>query len=175
MYRFISKWSKSWKKVTWNDDGSPITLHVTFISSLHIIDKESGLILYDPPNIDNTVFYQHVTERCAEAQGFYPLKLIGENFESQRVYLHKSKFPKEFDFTFKDFLNHNAQLGWKDLNTHGELHLIDRQNSRKLYKSIFLFAPVNITREGREFMHHKIVMKQIKNTTLFVLTRDEII
>ena len=79
-------------------------MHITFISSLCIIDETSGLILYDPPNVDNTVFYHHVTERCAEAQGFYPLKIIRENFECQRVYLHKSKFPNDFDFTFKNIL-----------------------------------------------------------------------
>jgi len=151
----------TWKEIIWNEDGSPITLHVIFVSSIYQYDEETDSILYRPPDRDVTSFIQHVNEDCAEAQGYYAVTRVGVDDSHAKVYLHKSKFPENWDFTLKNKLNYSARrmtYEWFSLNTHGELHLINIDSNNKCE---FILSPIAMTRQGNETMYHSRVMKEL--------------
>jgi hypothetical protein len=156
----------TWKEITWNENGSPITLHVIFVSSICEYDEETDSILYSPPNRDVTSFIQHVNEGCAEAQGYYAVTRIGVDYSHAKVYLHKSKFPEDWDFTLKNKLNFNSRrmtYEWFSLNTHGELHLIniDGDDKYNINKCEFILSPIAIMRMGNEMKYHLKTMKEL--------------
>jgi ABC-2 type transport system permease protein len=58
----------TWKEIIWNKDGSPITLHVTFVSSICEYDEETDSILYDCKRrrLENEEFINIVLDKETE-------------------------------------------------------------------------------------------------------------